>query len=205
MKILKILIISSLILLFGQIQIALAVGIDYALEVPLPGMSVVHGPADYLSNIYKIALGAGVFTAAVVIIYAGIMMAISGDNPSKQKDARDQIFQAILGLIILFGSYLILNTINPDLVRLGKWQNLPSFQIIPQGEMWPNDADCQVKRQASANCVAKLKKCDDPSLSPTAVQNCQKRLNAEMRQCCLNAGVAAPRPDGSRCGNCELP
>jgi len=163
MKILKILAIFGFFIALQSVALA-ATSICHTLEVPLPGMSVACGPADYLSNAYKIALGAGVFTAAVVIIYAGIMMAVSGDNASKQKDARDQIFQAILGLIILFGSYLILRTINPDLVKLGQWQNLPAFQINAPSSIITRP-ECEEGWKKYEQCYID-KKCGEVGIAP---------------------------------------
>lgn len=42
----------------------------------------------------------------------------SAGDPSKSSDARDQIFNAVLGLVIMLASWMILNTINPQLVEL---------------------------------------------------------------------------------------
>jgi len=106
------------------------------LEIPLPYISKCPStPADYLSGLYRLALAIGVITAVAMVIVAGIKYATSGDNASKQKDARDQIMDAVIGLVILFASVLILRTINPDLVNLGKvpkseynWDSLESYQ-----------------------------------------------------------------------------
>jgi len=96
----------------------------YNLEIKLPGMpSSVCGPADYLSGIYKLAVGIAVVLAAIMIVYGGIIWSTSGGNPSRQKEARSHITQAIFGLVILLASYLILNTINPALVNLGALQS----------------------------------------------------------------------------------
>ena len=43
---------------------------------------------------------------------------VSRGNPSTISDAKDKIFKALLGIVIIFSSYLILNTINPDFVNL---------------------------------------------------------------------------------------
>lgn len=118
-----------ILLLIGTNNIALAECSSDAqteLEIKLPFLSgCVNGPADYLAGIYKLSLGVGVFIAAIVIVMAGVKYAISGDNAGKQKEAKDDIFQAIFGLIVLFGSVIILRTINPDLADLSKWQQLP--------------------------------------------------------------------------------
>ncbi len=81
-------------------------------------------PASYLSGLYRLALVLGVLAALIMIVIAGITYATSGDNASKQKEARGQIKDAIIGLVILFASVLILNTVNPALVSM----SLPNIQ-----------------------------------------------------------------------------
>lgn len=53
-----------------------------------------------------------------VSVLGGARHLTSAGDPTKMSDARDQIFSGILGLIILLASYLILTTINPQLVIL---------------------------------------------------------------------------------------
>ncbi|MFA4990645.1 MAG: pilin [Candidatus Paceibacterota bacterium] len=87
-------------------------------------------PASYLSGLYRLALVLGVLAALIMIVIAGITYATSGDNASKQKEARGQIKDAIIGLVILFASVLILNTINPALVSMSL-PNIPSPELSP--------------------------------------------------------------------------
>jgi len=53
-----------------------------------------------------------------MIVYGGLRYTLSAGNIGSQEDAKEQITQAIVGLILLFGAYLILYTINPDLITL---------------------------------------------------------------------------------------
>jgi len=48
-------------------------------------------------------------------IIAGVKLLLSGANPGLRKDAKDQLVAAIIGIVILLGSWIILNTINPEL------------------------------------------------------------------------------------------
>ena len=57
-------------------------------------------------------------TAFGAIVYGGINYILSAGNVTNQQDAKDQITQAIVGLLLLLGAYLILYTINPSLVSL---------------------------------------------------------------------------------------
>ena len=59
---------------------------------------------------------AGVLAFAM-IIYAGFQYLTSGGNTAQQKDAQERIMNAIVGLILLFAFYIILYTINPDILN----------------------------------------------------------------------------------------
>lgn len=52
-----------------------------------------------------------------MIIYAGFEYTISGGDSNKQKDAQQRITSALIGLILLFAFYIILYTINPDILK----------------------------------------------------------------------------------------
>jgi len=151
MKIVKIILISIL-LIGGLNNIALAADTQCTeLEIKLPGVGtngIVCGPADYLAGIYKLSLGIGVFLAAVVIVMAGIKYATSGDNASNQKAALSDIYQAIFGLLILFGSVIILRTINPDLADLSKWEQLSTTEI-PKTDEGARSACIECKNKAN--------------------------------------------------------
>jgi len=55
--------------------------------------------------------------AAIIIGAFGYLTAVG--NPQKAAKAKEQIFSALLGIILLLGSYLLLRVINPDLLSLG--------------------------------------------------------------------------------------
>lgn len=73
---------------------------------------------DLISYIYKFALGICGITALISIIFGAAQYAFSAGNSSKIEDAKDRITQALWGILILLFAYLILYTINPDLVNL---------------------------------------------------------------------------------------
>ncbi len=68
--------------------------------------------------LYLFAMGICGAVALTAILLGAIKYISAAGNASKMSDAKDQIFSAILGVVILLSSYLILNTINPDLVTL---------------------------------------------------------------------------------------
>lgn len=106
-----------------------------SVEVPLPAIRGIDphiGPAQFIQYLFVLGLGLGGVLAFAMIVFAGLQWSLSGANPSLQQDAADRIQNAIFGLVLLLGAYVILNTINPDLVRLDQ----PVFhgvQIPPPG------------------------------------------------------------------------
>lgn len=91
----------------------------------------VQSPAQYITNIYRFSLGAAAITALAVIIFGAVEYAVSAGNPARISDAKSRIFNALWGLVLLFGAYLILNTINPELVVLRE----PELPPITQEEV----------------------------------------------------------------------
>lgn len=114
------------IALFVFLTITLA-GFAFAqrpLEVDYPEVGGIR-PQDttfslpeYAKYLFNFSLALAGLIAFFVLIYAGYRYMTSAGNPSSQKDAKDRISAAFLGLIILASSYLILTTINPELIFL---------------------------------------------------------------------------------------
>lgn len=92
--------------------------------------SEADNPADLIAQFYQIALGLAAAAAFGVLIYGAILWTLSGAVTSKE-DAKEWIFGAVWGLVLLLGAYLILYTINPDLVNLGKTEETIEGLIPP--------------------------------------------------------------------------
>jgi hypothetical protein len=71
-----------------------------------------------IDNIFGLGLGIGAILAIGTVIYAGIIYASSGDNSSKQKDAKAWIVAAVKGLALIAGGFLILTIVNPQVVKV---------------------------------------------------------------------------------------
>lgn len=80
--------------------------------------TVSLGLSQQIANFYQWALGIGGLIALGILVFGGILYTASAGNVSKQDDAKQWIIGAFVGLLILFGSWFILNTINPELTKL---------------------------------------------------------------------------------------
>ncbi len=84
---------------------------------------------EYVKYIFNFSLAIAGLVVFAVLIYGGFRYLTSAGSPAVQKDARSQIFAGFLGLIVLLSSYLILTTINPQLVFL----SIPERVVFPSG------------------------------------------------------------------------
>ena len=112
---------------FGKIDIG------YKISIPIPCQPIAGGscpdintPAGYIARIYQFSLMIAGLVAFGSIIFGAIQYILSAGSIVNQGEAKDRITQAIVGLLLLLGAYLILYTINPDLVKLRN----PSREII---------------------------------------------------------------------------
>ncbi len=74
--------------------------------------------AEYLNSFYGFAVGVAGLLALGMIVAGGVYYTVSAGSGDKQKEAKSMITSAILGVILLFGSYLILRTVNPRITNL---------------------------------------------------------------------------------------
>ena len=92
-------------------------------EVPLPpapgGATLNPDSIDSLfTYIYNFALGLGGLFAFFRLVYAGILWGSEGSGISAKADARTTIINTIFGLLLLLFSWVILNTVNPQILNL---------------------------------------------------------------------------------------
>lgn len=76
------------------------------------------GPADLVQKIFTWAILLSGTLAVIMIVYGGIQYVVLAGNESAQKDAKEIILGSVWGIVLLAGGWLILNTINPQLVSL---------------------------------------------------------------------------------------
>jgi hypothetical protein len=115
--------------LFSLASVPLFVFAQATINPAIPGMGTVSSttpPGAWVSKIYDFALMIGGVLAFGAIVYGGVLYAASMGNPSKQSEGKEWVTSALLGVLLLGGAYLILYTINPDLVNL----NLPNLTAI---------------------------------------------------------------------------
>ncbi len=83
----------------------------------IPGSGNSSSFPDYIKAIYKFGIWTVGIAAMLMISVGGFMYLTSAGNTSKTGQAKEIITDAIIGVILALVSWLLLYTINPDLVK----------------------------------------------------------------------------------------
>lgn len=108
---------------------------EYKLLEPLPfitkeGSTNKTDVTTYIPGAVQLMIGVAGVLAVIMIMFGGIKF-MSTDAFQGKNDARAIIWNAVWGLILTIGAYVILNTINPTLVTL----NLNIDKLPIRGEI----------------------------------------------------------------------
>ncbi|PIW78866.1 MAG: hypothetical protein COZ99_04230, partial [Parcubacteria group bacterium CG_4_8_14_3_um_filter_48_16] len=113
------------ILLFLPIMALGADDITFTPQVTIPGTSdfanqkeiIVSDSliGDYISAFFNFAVPGTAILAVVMMMYGGVIWLTSGGSTERISQAKQYISGAISGMVLLLASYLILNTVSPDL------------------------------------------------------------------------------------------
>ena len=77
----------------------------------------VYDAGSFFGCLYRVMLWTVGLAAFGAIVYGGILYVSAAQNPSRVGTAKEVIWNGILGIVLAGISWLILNTINPDLVK----------------------------------------------------------------------------------------
>lgn len=144
---------------------------DYTVLTPLPGTTkgvcdpnAPSGPncktdlKTYLEGFFKLAIGISAVFAVLMIVIGGFQY-ISTDALMKKEEGRNRIQNAVFGLVLVISAWLILATINPNLLRINldiksAPTSAPTFApggelVTPGAQMTPEQITLSNARRAS--------------------------------------------------------
>jgi len=115
---------TSILVLFAVtflLPVFSASAADYVPLAPIPGTTATNGSgtnlSTYLTGMFKVGIAvAGVLTF-LMIVWGGFTY-LSTDAIMGKEEGKERIQRALGGLVLALGAYIILNTINPQLVNL---------------------------------------------------------------------------------------
>ncbi|QQS60162.1 N-acetylmuramoyl-L-alanine amidase [Candidatus Falkowbacteria bacterium] len=98
-----------------------------ALAVRIPGLIFRNNPcteescpnnwlADYIASVYEYSIIVIAILAVISLMLGGVIWLISAGNRERIDIAKKRILHGILGVMLVLASYLILNSINPNLI-----------------------------------------------------------------------------------------
>ncbi len=118
--------------IFISLDCVVAADVTYTvprLNVPLPGLNAedfrvtksfgalsIPFLSIFILTFYKYILGVGSVASAVIIIYGGFLYLL-GSTGMRVESGKQKIVDAVVGLAILLGSYVILANVNANLVQ----------------------------------------------------------------------------------------
>ena len=169
-----------------------------AIDVSIPCISCAHAddpsPVGLIANFYELAIAFSGVLALGIIIYAGIIRIINANNPGKVGETNDMIYNALLGIVLLFGAYILLNTINPQLTKL----ELPALSEIEAPPKTDGDLNpdtyiyCGNKKTdgtISTKCPLSDDKCVDRGELVSPRYSCVKQDIKREYYACVKTGV----------------
>ncbi len=124
-------------------------GVQFSNIKVRPGENVsIPWIMEYIQGVYKYLVGVAIFLAIIMVSIAGLRWMTSGGNASVIGDAKKQIGNAVIGLLLVFGIVVILQTINPQLINLG---NINIKTIAPEYLIINDDADADIMAEDEAH------------------------------------------------------
>lgn len=163
----KKIILASLILSFLFTGFIFAIGVQaeanlgYELEVPLPpGVTTVTGLPQYIGVVYNFSIGLLAILALLMVVMGGFNWITAAGNETKISEAKATLTQAIIGLVIGLGSFVLLNTINPNLVTFSF--SIPTIETSYSGSTSSSGSggtggsppSCEYKTNSSASSLS---------------------------------------------------
>lgn len=109
---------AVLSLLFGQQALATSTGYEPLVNIPGLETGGVIDISAYLVGIYNFLLSIVGIVAVAMLIIGGMKYITAAGNSGAVSSARESIKDALLGLLIAILSWVIVGTINPDVLYL---------------------------------------------------------------------------------------
>ncbi|MBZ9578154.1 hypothetical protein KJA13_03995 [Patescibacteria group bacterium] len=152
---------------------------------------------DYVKYIFNSAIALSGLLAFIVLLWSGVQYFTSAGKPEIIKSAKSQIKSAFIGLLILFFSYLILITINPQLISF----YLPGIPQIPEAQL----PQTPISPLATSDLLGRIKEMAKVIKKiPDEINNMAERIQELTNKCdCGNTQPLCFCTGGSSSSSCQ--
>lgn len=84
-------------------------------EAGISGYIDIPWIAQYMKGVYSYAVGIAGLLAGVMFVIGGFYILTAGGDASRVMKGKQRITDAIIGMLLVFGAYIVLVTVNPEL------------------------------------------------------------------------------------------
>lgn len=91
--------------------------VPLVLSQPIGGVRIVRDFGQYIAVLYRYAIGLAGTAAAIMLVYGGFLYLLGSASGDIGK-GKEVIQDALIGLLLVLGSYTILSTVNPNTLSL---------------------------------------------------------------------------------------
>ncbi len=109
-----------------------------ALQVSIGGLTTTKDLGEYIATAYNWMIGTATLIAIVLIMVGGLQWSFSAVSAEMLGKAKKRMMNGVIGLVLLLSTYLILQTVNPQLLSL----QVPDFPMIRQVSLLDGDDSC---------------------------------------------------------------
>lgn len=150
-------------------------------QIEIPGLDPIKNIGgdfvalkQYISAIYKVAMGITGILAVIVLALGGITWLTSGGNATQIGKAKQYIWGSMTGLILALLSYTLLYTVNPDIVNFKMGGGVTSLsRVAMEGCDWQKRANGCLPGTGESPEV----KCNSNKINSDDICCCPKRCS----------------------------
>lgn len=139
---------------FEQVEQSAASSYSYTPMETIPGFGAPTDFPSYIVAVYKFGLWTIGISALLMITLGGYIYLTSAGNASQVGKAKGIITDAIIGLIMAITSWLLLYTINPDLVQIPALSSSSSSSSSSSQDSTGKTGDTTTPTTPSSNPVS---------------------------------------------------
>ena len=153
-------------LFLANINLAEAVAWKTITDIPGLPAGTEASLDDFIIVIYDFLLSAVGIAAMLMIVIGGFRYLTAAGNAAALSEAKDIIYSALYGLLLAISVWVIVSTINPDLVYLKKPGASPTsgdYSCLPSGSACVAGDNCCYGVCTGAKCPEKPNSCVDPT------------------------------------------
>ncbi len=115
---------------------------------------------ETIQNVVNFLIRLAFSIVAIMLVYGGIRMYFSGDNPNNRKTATKVFINAVIGLVIVLTSWVVINTIITFLAKPGSPPTFWTQLVCTPGELIKEPEKC-TENEIKCDGYYNVTKCKD--------------------------------------------